>query len=238
MARGAGGRSPRGPWAGSERGSRQRAERLSQGPQARLLLSGTRIQGRTAEGGEDGPGGAGLDPGAGTPENDDGSQAAGGGRAQRASFCVQLPCTLPSGRASVLALSTPWILASPLRAEGPGWGPQVTGSETPLAGEQPSPGMRRGCGAEDQTQALGDGEQPCGGRQGRGGRSQAPPPTCAGPPQHCSCGSRTGWCPPRAGGRGGHFLSWWVEGFPCHKGRARARLLNVQVSRDSCMNYE
>ena len=57
-------------------------------------------------------------------------------------------------------------------------------------------------------------------------------------PVHRSCGSRRGWCPPGAGGLGGRVLSWWVGGFPCHKGWARARLLNVQLSQDSWMTYE
>lgn len=154
MTRGAGGDiAPEDRGWGVSRVAGSGVRDSARGPRARLLLSGTRIQGRTAEGGEDGPGRAGLDPGA-HRKMTKGPRRREVGEHGRASICVQPPRTSPSGRASVLTLSTPWILASPLWAEGPGWGPQVMGSETPLVGEQPSPGIRRGCGAEDQTQAT------------------------------------------------------------------------------------
>ena len=101
-----------GQGAGRERAGQQEAgERLSL-VCLYLLLSGTRIQGRAAEGGEDGPGGDGLGPGADW-KMEKGPRQREVGEHRLATIRVQPSRTSPSGRASVLALSTPCIPASP-----------------------------------------------------------------------------------------------------------------------------
>lgn len=95
--------------AGGAAGSRGETQ---PGPQTHLLLSGTRVQDRAAEEGEDGPGGAGLGPRA-DQKTAKGPRRREVGEHGLATIRVQPPHTLPSGRASVLTLSTPCIPASP-----------------------------------------------------------------------------------------------------------------------------
>lgn len=208
----------------------------ARGPRARLLLSGTRIQGRTMEGGEDGPGGAGPDPGAHWKMTK-GPRRREVGEHGRASICVQpprtSPCPLPGSRRPRDGQRA--LDESPRSRRQR----QALGLETPLAGEQPSPGVRRGCGADDQTRALGDGAQPCSGKAGaRRSQSGAAPHLCRDHPNTTAVVATRAGVHPGRGAVGAVSLVGGCGGFLVTRGGQGPDSLNVQLSRDSWMNYE